>query len=109
MRTVRTGSINKMSNNNQPNKSTTLSFTCDVNDQATQDIFDHLMNEGPLYEYNLIINSPEQKGKIYMFNRGDITQVNTGVINKVSINIRETKIIDPGLRLHEVNKTVGSE
>jgi hypothetical protein len=89
-----------MSNNNN----ITLSFTCDVNDSATQEIFDHLTNPVEQYDHNLIINSPEHKGKIYMFNRGDITQVNTSIINKVSINVRAVKNIDPALRLHEVAK-----
>ncbi len=86
----------------------TISFTCSVNDQATQDIFNYLMNPttGTQYDYNLIINSPEGKGKIYMFNKSDISFVDAA-IDKVSINIQEVKTIDPGLRLHEVVKRNG--
>jgi hypothetical protein len=96
-----------MSNNIKPLKSTTISFTCNANDQATKDIFDFLRNppaQEYQYDYHLIINSPEQKGKIFMFNKEDISFVDAA-IDKVSINIRETKMIDPGIRIHEVAKS----
>jgi hypothetical protein len=39
-----------------------------------------------------------------MFNKEDISFVDAA-IDKVSINIRETKMIDPGIRIHEVAKS----
>ena|SRR5687768_7484012 len=75
-----------------------ISFTCEVNSEAIQDMINHY-NEPVTHDYNLLIAGTNYQDKLFMFNKEDITIDKEN--GRIDIRIRGVKDLKSGLKVWE--------